>query len=83
MNDTYLALVLDQYARSFGAAPPQYVALSGKISAEYKRLLSNNYNLKVLEYSSAHDHKELLDSVLLLVDLVEAERARLADSTLW
>ncbi len=83
MNDPDLALVLEQYARSFGAAPPQYVALSGKISAEYKRLLSNNYNLKVLGYSSAHDHKELLDSVLHLVDLVEAERAKLAESNLW
>lgn len=83
MNDPDLALILEQYARSFGAAPPQYVALSGKISSEYKRMLSKNYNLKVLEYSPAHDHKELLDSVLILVDLVEAERAKLAGSTLW
>ncbi len=83
MNDPDLALVLEQYARSFGAAPPQYAALSGKISSEYKRMLSSNYNLKVLEYSPAHDHRELLDSVLALVDLVDAERAKLADSTLW
>ncbi|WP_186097323.1 SIR2 family NAD-dependent protein deacylase [Burkholderia gladioli] len=83
MNDPDLALVLEQYARSFGAAPPQYVALSGKVSSEYKRMLSKNYNLKVLEYSPAQDHKELLDSMLILVDLVETERTRLAASTLW
>lgn len=83
MNDPDLALVLEQYARSFGAAPPQYVALSGKISSEYKKLLSNNYNLKVLEYSPSNDHKELLDSILLLVNLVDSERAKLAGSTLW
>lgn len=83
MNDPDLALVLEQYARSFGAAPPQYVALSGKISPEYKRMLSSNYNLRVLEYSSVNDHKELLESVQYLVDQVEAERAKLAGSTLW
>lgn len=83
MNDPDLSLVLEQYARSFGVAPPQYVALGGKVTAEYRRMLSNNYNLKVIEYSTAHDHKELLDSVQELVNLVEVERGRLAVSTLW
>lgn len=83
MNDPDLSLVLEQYARSFGAAPPHYVALAGKISPEYKRMLSNNYNLKILEYSSANHHKELLDSVQQLVLLVENERTNLAISTLW
>ncbi len=83
MNDPDLALVLEQYARSFGSAPPQYVTLSGKVSGEYKRMLSQNYNLKVLEYSSANDHKELLDSVLDLVERVDVKRQELAGSTLW
>ena len=83
MSDPDLSLVLEQYARSFGAAPPHYVALSGKISDEYKRMLSKNYNLKILEYSSANNHKELLDSVQNLIGLVEDERAKLAVSTLW
>jgi hypothetical protein len=83
MNDPDLALVLEQYARSFGSAPPQYVALAGKLSEEYKKMLSKNFNLKVLEYSPANDHKELLDSLMNLVNLVEAERTALAGSTLW
>ena len=83
MNDPDLSLVLEQYARSFGAAPPHYVALGGKITAEYKRMLASNYNLKILEYSTAQNHKELLDSVKELVVLVDAERTKLAASTLW
>jgi hypothetical protein len=83
MNDPDLSLVLEEYARSFGAAPPHYVALGGKISAEYKRMLASNYNLKILEYSAANDHKELLDSVNDLGTLVDTERTKLAASTLW
>lgn len=83
MNDPDLALILEQYARSFGAAPPHYVALGGKVTPEYKRLLSSNYNLKILEYSSANNHQELLESVSGLVSEVETERATLATSTLW
>lgn len=83
MNDPDLSLVLEQYARSFGAAPPHYVALAGKTSPEYKKMLSSNYNLKILEYSAANDHAELLDSVKELVGLVEDERAKLSVSTLW
>ncbi|TFY90994.1 hypothetical protein DYL61_19485 [Pseudomonas nabeulensis] len=83
MNDPDLALILEQYSRSFGAAPPHYVALSGKATPEYKRLLSNNYNLKILNYSPANDHAELLESINHLYELVEQEREALAQSTLW
>jgi hypothetical protein len=83
MNDPDLALVLEQYARSFGAAPPHYVALGGKNTDEYTRMLQNNYNLKILEYSTANDHKELLDSVKDLYNHIEVERSKLSTSTLW
>ncbi|MHA6160283.1 SIR2 family NAD-dependent protein deacylase [Pseudomonas sichuanensis] len=83
MNDPDLALILEQYARSFGAAPPHYVALSGKATPEYKRMLSNNYNLKILNYSASNNHGELLESILKLSELVEQERVKLAQSTLW
>ena len=83
MNDPDLALVLEQYARSFSAAPPHYVLLGGKITAEYERMMANNSNLKILKYSVANEHRELLDSVNDLGALVEAERAKLVASALW
>lgn len=83
MNDPDLSLILEQYARSFGAAPPHFVTLGGVITPEYKRLLSSNYNLKALQYNSANSHQELLESVKQLAILVDAERSNLSTSTLW
>jgi hypothetical protein len=83
MNDPDLALVLEQYARSFGAAPPHYVTLPGKPSIEYARMLEKNYNLKILPYSAASGHKELLESIEGLVSEVETVRADLALTALW
>lgn len=83
MNDPDLALLLEQYARSFGSAPPHYVTLSGKKSNEYVRMIESNFNLRLLPYSAADGHKELLDSMENLRDQVEEERTKLATSTLW
>lgn len=83
MNDPDLSLILEQYARSFGAAPPHYVTLGGKITPEYQKILSSNYNLKVLKYNTSNNHQELLESVQHLASLVEAERSKLSSSTLW
>lgn len=83
LNDPDLSLVLEQYARAFAATPPHYVALGGKVSQEYIKMLANNYNLKILSYSISNDHKELLESVSSLAALVDLEREKLAASTLW
>lgn len=83
MNDPDLSLMLEQYARSFGSAPPHYVALSGKVTEDYKKMLSKNYNLRILTYSSNNDHQELLDSIKDLSERIEIEREKLAQSTLW
>jgi len=83
LRDPDLSLVLEQYARAFAATPPHYVALGEKVSQEYNMMLGKNYNLRILPYSTANDHKELLDSVKDLATLVELERERLAASTLW
>lgn len=83
MNDPDLSLILEQYARSFASAPSHYVALGGTISTEYNRMLSSNYNLKILPYNTSNNHKELLDSVTDLGIKVEEERVKLTGSTLW
>lgn len=83
MNDPDLNLMLEQYARSFSAAPPHYILLSGKISEDIKRMIHANYNLRVLTYSSASNHLELLDSVKNLRGLVADKRDQMAERRLW
>ncbi|MGM8061219.1 SIR2 family protein [Vogesella indigofera] len=83
MNDPDLQLILENYARTFGAAPPHYITLSEKISNNYESILAKNFNLKVLKYSPANNHIELLDSIQKLATDVEQERALLSQSTLW
>ncbi|MGD1879483.1 MAG: SIR2 family protein [Kiloniellaceae bacterium] len=83
MNDPDLSLLLEQYARSFGAAPPHYLALSEKRSTEYIKMLESNYNLRILPYSSADAHKELLDSIVALNERVEKKREEISQSNLW
>ncbi|MDR6770434.1 SIR2 family protein [Azospirillum sp. BE72] len=83
MNDPDLSLVLEQYARSFASAPPHYIAFSGKISDEYGKMLQNNYNLRILQYSPTNNHQELLESVKDLSSLVEVKRQELSNSYLW
>jgi hypothetical protein len=83
MTDPDLMLMLEQYARSFGAAPPHFVALAGKLSDEYTKMLQDNYNLRVLKYSDANQHKELLESIEKLNECVEDRRDKIAASNLW
>ncbi|MBL0491855.1 SIR2 family NAD-dependent protein deacylase [Aeromonas veronii] len=83
MNDPDLSLVLENYSRAFEAAPPHYVALSERISKEHESLLSKNYNLKVVKYSSTNNHQELLDSIKDLAKKVEQHRSELAQILLW
>ncbi|MBB3567202.1 SIR2 family protein [Rhizobium sp. BK491] len=83
MNDPDLSLVLEQYARSFGAAPPHYFAVSGKRTPEFASLLERNFNLRLLPYSAADGHEELLESMRDLNNRVEQRREKLAESNLW
>jgi hypothetical protein len=83
MNDPDLSLMLEQYARSFSAAPPHYILFSKKVSDDYRRMLEKNYNMKIISYSAADDHKELLDSLIELGVQVEAKRDALAKTMLW
>lgn len=83
LNDPDIMLILEQYARTFGASPPHYIVQSGRSSAEYIKMLEDNYNLRVLPYSSVHDHHELTESIINLVSKVEDQREFLAKSRLW
>jgi hypothetical protein len=83
LSDPDLSLMLEQYARSFGAAPPNYFVTSEKRSTEYEEMISRNYNLKLLRYSSANDHVDLLNSISALNEGVETRWQQLGESTLW
>jgi hypothetical protein len=83
MNDPDLALLLEQYARSFASAPPHYILFGRKVSGDYQHLLETNYNIKVIPYSPANDHEELTSSLVQLGVAIEAKRDELAKTMLW
>jgi hypothetical protein len=83
LSDPDLALVLEQYARSFSSTPPHYILFSKILSSDYKNILQKNYNVKVINYSSKDQHKELVESLEALVQLVDTRRGELAKTMLW
>ncbi|MGE5475536.1 MAG: SIR2 family protein [Bacteroidales bacterium] len=83
MNDPDLALLLEQYARSFCAAPPHYLLMSRQVSKEYETMLRNNYNVILVPYSPKNNHEELTESLGKLGELVDERREALATSRLW
>lgn len=84
MSDPDLCLLLEQYAHSFSASPPHYLLVSGKSSTEYERMLNANFNVFPIRYKApSGDHSELLTGLAELRQLVDAQRASLAERYLW
>ncbi|WP_417820975.1 SIR2 family NAD-dependent protein deacylase [Terasakiella sp.] len=46
-------------------------------------VIQDTMNLNIIQYSSKHNHKELLDSIIALVQLVEDEREKLKINMNW
>lgn len=83
LSDPDISLMLEQYTRAFGSAPPNYFTTSERRSSEYESMISDNYNLKIIRYSSNDGHAELLQSIKELNFFVEDKRRILAESNLW
>lgn len=83
MNDPDLNLVLEQYARSFSAAPPHYALLSGRFSDDLRAIFQSNYNIEVISYSGSNNHLELLESIKALKILVVDKRDQMGERRAW
>jgi hypothetical protein len=83
MNDPDLSLLLEQYAYSFASAPPHYFITAVPGSTDYGQMLTKNFNLHTIRYSSKNDHIELTESLEKLVSLVDDRRNELATTQLW
>ncbi|MEQ9325995.1 MAG: SIR2 family protein [Rhodospirillales bacterium] len=82
-SDPDVALILEQYARSFSSAPPHYLVTGEKYSPEYRNMIENNYNIVILDYNKKDNHKELIQSVSDLRKMVENKRDNLSALALW
>lgn len=83
VGDPDISLILEQYARTFVNSPPHYFVTSSSLSADYAKMMQDNYNLSCIKYSPRDHHEELCASLATLAELVQDERTMLADKLLW
>lgn len=83
-NDPDIRLVLENYAFRFKHSRSHYMTLpEGAISPEEAKALEDSMNLEILLYSPRTNHRELLDSIEELQQLVEHRRGLLSQSLDW
>lgn len=83
-NDPDLRLLFEDNFFKHESNRPHIILLpKGSIHRDVIEIIQTTMNLKVLTYSSANNHIELLDSVQNLVSLVEQERDVLRNDSNW
>lgn len=84
LSDPDIRLLLEDYAYSFSHSRQHYFAISsdalGPVSAD---VIGKSLNLEFIKYSPESNHQELTSDLGKLVELVERERAKLAEKQLW
>lgn len=84
INDPDIRLLLeDIYFRHPNGRPHVLVLPRGEEHKGVLKILEDTMNVKVLLYSKAGDHNELMVSVKELTELVEAERENLRKTSNW
>lgn len=82
LSDPDMRLFLEKSARAHPEAAPHYITLP-KIHSDIALSIRRNLNLKVLPYRKKDGHKELHDSLVDLVSLVDEKREDLAATQRW
>lgn len=84
LSDPDIRLLLEDYAYSFSHSRQHYFAIAsdalGPVSSE---VIGKSLNLEFIKYSSQDNHRELTTELGKLAELVERERAKLAEKQLW
>ena len=83
LADPDINLLLEDNARRFRSPRPHYLLTSDRASSDMIKLFESNYSIKVIRYSSAKEHQELVDSLGALATLAAGERSTMASSTIW
>jgi hypothetical protein len=84
VNDPDIRLVLENYAFRFRHSRRHYMTLSKEsLSHQEFDALEDSLNLRFLPYSAKNGHKELIDSIDNLLQLVETKRGTIAASLDW
>ncbi|MBL0924941.1 MAG: SIR2 family protein [Sphingomonadaceae bacterium] len=83
LADPDINLILEENSRRFISPRPHYLLTSDKVSPDMVQLFENNYSIKVLSYSPARDHEDLVISMQNLADLTTSARSEMARSLLW
>lgn len=82
-SDPDIALMLERAVQLHPSTFPHYLVMGGAVSEQLKRAYRRTLNLEAIGYSTASDHKALVDGMAELVQKVDARRAELATSLDW
>lgn len=84
MADPDVRLMLEDYARRYTGSRPHYlVTASDSMLPPVKAVHEEGMNLRFLTYSSDNFHRELLESIKELRQLVGADREQLLNTADW
>jgi hypothetical protein len=83
LNDPDFRLLFENFSYRFPKAPPHFMTYADASHDELEELIRDTQKLKFLRYSRAHDHKELEESLEVLVRQVEEQRQEMGASLNW
>lgn len=83
LSDPDFQLLFENFSYRFPNSPPHYMTFADNAPPELEDLVRETRKLKLLKYSRADHHKELTDSLEVLVKRVEEERQQMAANLSW
>lgn len=84
LDDPDIRFLLEDYRYRYPFSQKHYFCMpKDAYGAEVREVLSESLNLDFVLYSSAHDHKELLEGLQKLAEQVELGRVSMGASTSW
>lgn len=84
IEDPDIRLILEDHAFRYGYARPHFFVLpKGHVHPQFRSIIENSLNIKVLEYDKAGGHKLLKDSIDELVHRVNASRQTMGATLAW
>lgn len=83
LADPDINLILEDNARRFKSPRPHYLLTADRASPDMIRLFEDNYSIKILRYSQAKEHEELVLSLRDLAFSANSARSIMASGLVW
>lgn len=83
LADPDINLILEDNARRFKSLRPHYLLTADRATPDMIRLFEDNYSIKILRYSSAREHEELVLSLGALASSATLARSAMASNLVW